>query len=106
MSHNANLLSAEEQIAEAIADGEKVARDDVFTCTYIPRSYLQTCFAIGFVNQAKLQNILPANTPMYLAGRVACAKGKKMTDKPEGEPSDGRWMSGWLEEQNIIRLSA
>ncbi len=89
---------------QAYIEGKEAAGKEVFTCAYKSVSLLYDLFCDAFVDQSSRLSSLPVDTPMYLMGRVAFAKGFSVEAKPESETYAGRWFSGWLAEKDRSQL--
>ena len=93
-------MSTEERLIAAYKQGVEAAKQDKFKTEYVSGSGLFKQFCKGFVAQAVKQDTLPADTPMFLQGRIAYLKDVPVEGIPEGETYAGRWFSGWLMEKD------
>jgi hypothetical protein len=92
----------EQRSEKAYSQGLESAKAGIYDCSYYSGSGLKKSFDNGFVAHASKIEELPANTPMYLAGRVAFLKGLPLESKPESESYAGRWFSGWRMEKERL----
>lgn len=99
-----NDQTLEVLINQACIEGKEAAGKELFTCDYKSGSGFYDLFCDAFVDQSSRLSSLPVDTPMYLMGRVAFAKGFSVEAKPESETYAGRWFSGWLAEKDRSQL--
>lgn len=88
----------------AAQQGAAVAHEATFTCPYYSGSQTYGAFCSAFVTEAVAAACrLPAQTPMYLQGRIAYRQGLGVESIPREESFSGRWFSGWLTERDAQR---
>lgn len=95
---NIHETTPEQRKRIAFQDGVICAQNGTYDHQRFAYSGLKKYFDDGFVSEASKIDSIPADTPMYLAGRISFLKGLPMEAKPEGETYAGRWFSGWRTE--------
>ena len=91
----------------AFSEGKSAAKAPYYHCDYLDNAALFSQFCDGFVAQGAIQDDLPDYTPAYLVGRVSFLKGLSPIEQSKsGTPAfSGQWLSGWLAQQAINRLT-
>lgn len=70
-------------------------------CPYVSGQSILNDWNDGFLARCIEAGQIPADTPMFLLGRIAYLQGVPCSEMPDTERATGSWFRGWLVQRDL-----